>query len=60
MYKLIEALGVHVVEVDRLRDEACLVEDQSVALVRKDLLPDHRADVIDWLIWRVLDRATTG
>ena len=60
MYELIEALGVHVVEVDGLRDDACLVEDQGVAMVRADLLPDHQAEVIDWLIWRVLDRATTG
>lgn len=54
MFKLVEALGVRVVEVDGLRDEVCLVEDQQVALVRPDLAPDRQSAVVDWLIWQVL------
>lgn len=60
MYAVLEALGVQVVEVEHLRDDACYVEDQQVALVRPDLTPDLRDDVVNWLIWKALGRGRTA
>lgn len=50
MFSLIEALGVRVVEVDDLRDPACLVRSQGLALIRADLDPGDREAVLSRLI----------
>lgn len=60
MFGVVEALGVRVVEVDVLRDEACYVADQGVALVRSGLTQASLDDVVDWLIWQVLDIGSTA
>src|SRR5699024_10383122 len=54
MFRVVEALGVRVVEVEGLHDVACMVDGEEVALVRADLTPDLRDRVVDWLLHEAL------
>ena len=54
MFGVVEAFGVQVVEIDGLRDLACMVDGEEVALVRADLTPDLRERVVDWLLHEAL------
>ena len=47
---VLQALGAHVVEVAGLRDDACWVSTQRVALIRPDLSPQRRAEILDWMV----------
>ena len=55
MFRVVEALGVRVVEVPELRDEVALVRDQGVALIRAGLDADALAWAADWLLPRVIE-----
>lgn len=52
MFRLLEAFGVQVVEVDRLQTAVCWVEDERTALIRRGLDDQTRAWVVDWLLPR--------
>lgn len=54
MFRVVEALGVRVVEVEGLRDVACMVDGEEVALVRANLTPDLRERAVDWLLHEAL------
>lgn len=54
MFRVVEAFGVRVLEVEGLRDVACLIDGEEVALVRANLTPDLRERAVDWLLHEVL------
>lgn len=48
--RVVEALGVKVIEVPGLRSKVALVRDQGVALIRADLDPESYEWALDWLL----------
>src|SRR5699024_317992 len=54
MFRVVEGVGVRVVEVEGLHDVACMVDGEEVALVRAGLTPDLRDRVVDWLLHEAL------
>lgn len=57
---ILAALGWTVVEVPQMRDAACLVHSQRVALVSSDLDSAQRVEVAGALLTRALDHDSPG
>lgn len=56
-WAVVEARGWQVVEVPRLNDPACLVENQNVLLVRHGLSDDHINDIVRWTLEQIEARS---
>lgn len=54
-YRVVEALGLTVVQVPRLRKKIVMLPDHDLALVRADLDDDEHEQAEDWLIRQALD-----
>ena len=50
VYRLLEAFGVRVVEVDDLPDTACMVRSQRIVLIRAGLDPETRDVAVSHLL----------
>lgn len=55
MENVLRALGVVVVPVPEITRAAYYFEDEQIALVRDDLLPDRRDRALEWLVHRALE-----